>query len=45
MGLAETGVVMMDKSQYQDAIAFAILILVRLLRPSGLLGRTTAEKV
>lgn len=45
MGLAETGVVVIGKSQYQDAIAFAVLILVLLLRPSGLLGRTTAEKV
>lgn len=45
MGLAETGVVLVGRSQYQDAIAFAILILVLILRPSGLLGKTTAEKV
>ena len=32
-------------STYRDAIAFAILILVLLVRPSGLLGRHTVEKV
>jgi branched-chain amino acid transport system permease protein len=45
MGLSETGVVVIGKSEYQDAIAFAILILVLLVRPAGLLGKTTAEKV
>ena len=45
MGLAETGVVLIGKSQYQDAIAFAVLILVLLFKPAGLLGRSTAEKV
>jgi branched-chain amino acid transport system permease protein len=45
MGLAETGVVLIGKSQYQDAIAFAVLILVLLLRPAGIMGRTAAEKV
>jgi branched-chain amino acid transport system permease protein len=45
MGLAETGVVLVGKSQYQDAIAFAVLILVLLLRPAGIMGRTAAEKV
>jgi branched-chain amino acid transport system permease protein len=32
-------------SSYRDAVAFAILILVLLLRPSGLLGTTVQEKV
>jgi branched-chain amino acid transport system permease protein len=32
-------------STYKDAIAFAVLILVLLLRPAGLLGRVTVEKV
>jgi branched-chain amino acid transport system permease protein len=45
MGFAETAVVSAGKSEYRDAIAFAILILVLLLRPAGLLGRVAAEKV
>ena len=45
MSGAETAVVAKGYSEYRDAIAFAILILVLLLRPAGLLGRTAAEKV
>lgn len=45
MGFAETATVAGGKSEYRDAIAFAILIGVLLLRPSGLLGKNTAEKV
>jgi branched-chain amino acid transport system permease protein len=32
-------------SNYRDAIAFAILILILLFKPSGLLGKSTVEKV
>jgi branched-chain amino acid transport system permease protein len=32
-------------STYREAIAFAILILVLILRPQGLLGRVQKEKV
>lgn len=32
-------------SGYRDAIAFAVLILILLFRPAGLLGKSTAEKV
>jgi branched-chain amino acid transport system permease protein len=32
-------------SNFRDGIAFAILILILLFRPSGLMGRVTAEKV
>lgn len=45
MGFAETGVVAVGKSEYRDAIAFAILIIVLLWRPAGILGKSTAEKV
>lgn len=45
MGFAETGVVAVGKSEYRDAIAFGILIIVLLWRPSGILGKSTTEKV
>jgi hypothetical protein len=32
-------------STYKDAIAFAILIVILLFKPAGLLGKFTAEKV
>ena len=32
-------------STYRDAIAFAILILILLIKPSGLLGKKDIEKV
>ena len=31
--------------RFRDGIAFAILILILLVRPEGLLGRVTVEKV
>lgn len=50
IGVAETMVVAYGagigiESSYKDAVAFAILILILLLRPSGLLGTTVQEKV
>jgi len=50
IGIAETFIVGYGQhigiaSTYRDAVAFAILILVLLLRPSGLLGATVQEKV
>jgi branched-chain amino acid transport system permease protein len=50
IGVAETMVVAYGsniglESSYRDAVAFTILILVLLLRPSGLLGSTVQEKV
>ncbi|HRJ26176.1 MAG TPA: branched-chain amino acid ABC transporter permease [Fimbriimonadaceae bacterium] len=45
MGVAETLVVWAGYSQYKDAIAFLILILVLLVRPGGLLGSAKVEKV
>jgi branched-chain amino acid transport system permease protein len=32
-------------SDYRDGIAFAILILILLFKPAGLLGKTQIEKV
>jgi branched-chain amino acid transport system permease protein len=45
IGLVETTVVGLGGSTYRDAVAFAVLILILLLRPNGLLGRKTTEKV
>ena len=45
LGLVETGVVGFGGSTYRDAVAFAVLILILLLRPNGLLGKRQAEKV
>lgn len=45
MGLSEEMVVGYISSTYRDALAFGILILVLILRPSGLLGVNRVEKV
>lgn len=45
LGMAETLGVALLSSQWRDAIAFAILIVVLLYRPTGLLGTRTLEKV
>jgi len=45
IGLVETSVVAAGGSTYRDAVAFAVLILILLLRPDGLLGKRQAEKV
>ncbi len=45
IGIAETLVVWAGGSQYKDAIAFVILIVVLLFKPGGLLGSAKVEKV
>lgn len=45
MGLSEEMVVSYISSTYRDAVAFGILIVILLFRPSGLLGKWTTEKV
>lgn len=45
LGMAETVGVALLSSQWRDAIAFAILIVVLLAKPTGLLGRRLQEKV
>ena len=45
MGLSEEFVVGYFSSTYRDAVAFGILILILLFRPSGLLGKSQLEKV
>ncbi len=45
IGLTETLVTGYISPTYRDAISFAILILILLFKPSGLMGRFEAEKV
>ena len=47
LGLLETfGVAVLGIPQgFKDAIAFAVLILILLLKPEGLLGKVEKEKV
>jgi branched-chain amino acid transport system permease protein len=45
LGIIETFVSGSEYSTYKDAIAFAVLILILLLRPSGILGKSAVEKV
>lgn len=45
LGLAEVSVVAIFSSTYRDAIAFTLLIVILLVRPSGLLGKNVGEKV
>lgn len=45
IGITETMVAGYFSSTYKDAVAFAILILILLFRPSGLLGAVAQEKV
>ncbi|MGQ0504908.1 MAG: branched-chain amino acid ABC transporter permease [Myxococcaceae bacterium] len=45
LGLIEEFIVGYSSSSWRDAVAFGFLILVLLVRPEGLFGRVTAEKV
>jgi len=45
IGVTETLVAGYISSTYRDAIAFGILILILLVKPSGLLGKKEIEKV
>ena len=45
LGIVETTVSALGGSLYKDAVAFFILIVFLLVKPSGLLGKNTQEKV
>lgn len=45
MGLSEEMVVAYFSSTYRDALAFGILIIILIFKPSGLLGKNHIEKV
>jgi len=45
MGVLETLVSGYGSSMYRDAVAFGVLILILLIKPTGLFGKNTGEKV
>ena len=45
LGIAEVMGAAYISSQYRDAVAFALLIIILLFKPAGLLGRPSQEKV
>lgn len=45
IGVTESLVLSSNYSQYVDAIAFVVLILILLIRPAGIFGRYTPEKL
>jgi branched-chain amino acid transport system permease protein len=45
IGLMETAVSATAYSTYRDAVAFGVLILILIVRPSGILGTSVTEKV
>ncbi len=45
LGLAETFAAAYISSQYKDIVAFSLLVLILLFRPTGLLGKPEVEKV
>ena len=45
MGLSETYVVGYVSSTYRDALAFVLLIVILIVRPGGLFGKSVSEKV
>jgi branched-chain amino acid transport system permease protein len=45
LGVAETFAAAYTSSEYKDIVAFGLLVLILLLRPTGLLGKPEVEKV
>ncbi|MGL5084272.1 MAG: branched-chain amino acid ABC transporter permease, partial [Clostridium sp.] len=45
MGMIETLTKAYITTSFSDAIAFSVLIIILLIKPSGLLGKKTSEKV
>ena len=45
IGLMETAISATAYSTYRDAVAFAVLILILLIRPAGIMGSAVTEKV
>ena len=45
LGLGETALVAMGQSTFSDAFTFILLIVMLLIRPTGLFGEKTTDKV
>lgn len=45
LGVAEAGVSAIGFSTYRDAVTFAILIVILIVKPTGILGKNVREKV
>ena len=45
MGVAESLVAGYLSSMYRDAVAFTILVIILLVKPTGILGKKAQEKV
>lgn len=45
IGLLETFSVSIDLASYKDAVVYAVLIIILLVRPAGILGKNVKEKV
>ncbi|MNC22303.1 High-affinity branched-chain amino acid transport system permease protein LivH [compost metagenome] len=45
LGTVETGVSSVGYSMWRDGVAFAVLILILIFKPSGLFGKNIREKV
>jgi branched-chain amino acid transport system permease protein len=45
LGTVETGVSSVGYSMWRDGVAFAVLILILIIKPSGLFGKNVREKV
>ena len=45
IGIIEVFVSGYGSSMYRDAVVFAILILILILKPSGIMGKNIGEKV
>jgi len=44
LGMAEAFGVLFMPAEYKDVIAFGLLVLVLIFRPSGILGEVVSEK-
>ena len=45
IGILETLSISVNLSSYRDAIVYAVLIIILLIRPAGILGKNVKEKV